>query len=32
LAFSATLAAICYAQLRHGKGNVDVKELAAVFA
>jgi hypothetical protein len=30
--FSATLAAVCYALLRHGKENVDVKELAAVFA
>jgi hypothetical protein len=30
--FSATLAAVCYALLRHGKENVDVKDLAAVFA
>ena len=30
--FSATLAAVCYALLRYGKENVDVKSLAAVFA
>lgn len=30
--FSATLAAVCYALLRHGKENVNAKDLAAVFA
>lgn len=31
-AFSATMMAVCYFLLRSGKENVDVKELAAVFA
>ena len=30
--FGATVAAVCYSMLRHGKENVDVKEIAAVFA
>jgi uncharacterized membrane protein len=29
--FAATLMAVCYFQLRQGKENVDVKQLAAVF-
>jgi uncharacterized membrane protein len=31
-AFGSTMMAVCYFQLRTGKENVDVKELAAVFA
>lgn len=30
--FGATMMAVCYFQLREGKENVDVKQLAAVFA